>query len=310
MGFVGGGGNNCHRTCRTLINFVLYCKHPTMNGINSFFYACMRLQFLDVVTWRQTLADDVLFRLTAEYSVVMCRTWPGTLVTWLWLRLIMTYCWALILLSQICSRVGVTGARIWSHCLLLPGQGVSCHEGWLHTYKWLWSSSPTKIWAWLLGNAGFYGLWCKTELLCVQSLPHPWWSDFWLFTNINGCMQAENARATFLFVDDLNGHHQERLGFRTTNRHGVATFDKKTVSRCDQLDDGPTHARGGTFDLQMSDDWYSWPRTGCSCRTHKLRSLLSVGSHFDGSGCSKPVCYLEGFPETSCQLEYSLWCNT
>ena len=67
-------------------------------------------------------------------------------------------------------------------------------------------------------------------------------------------MQAENASATFLFVDDLNGHLQERLGFITTNRHGVATFDKTTVSRCDQLDDGPTHARGGTLDLQMSDD--------------------------------------------------------
>ena len=31
--------------------------------------------------WRQTLARVVLYLLSAEYSVVMCGAWPGTLVT-------------------------------------------------------------------------------------------------------------------------------------------------------------------------------------------------------------------------------------
>ena len=58
-------------------------------------------------------------------------------------------------------------------------------------------------------------------------------------------VQAENVRASFLFVGDLNGHHQEWLGSTTTNRHGVAVFDFATVSGCDQLVVGPiTHARG------------------------------------------------------------------
>ena len=39
----------------------------------------------------------------------------------------------------------------------------------------------------------------------------------------------------------------------TTNRHGVAAFDFATVSGCDQLVVGPTHARGGTLDLVMTD---------------------------------------------------------
>ena len=39
----------------------------------------------------------------------------------------------------------------------------------------------------------------------------------------------------------------------TTNRHGVAAFDFATVSGCDQLVVGPTHARGGTLDLRMAD---------------------------------------------------------
>ena len=38
-------------------------------------------------------------------------------------------------------------------------------------------------------------------------------------------VQAEDVRAFFLFVGDLNGHHQEWLGSTTTNRHGVAAFD-------------------------------------------------------------------------------------
>ena len=66
-------------------------------------------------------------------------------------------------------------------------------------------------------------------------------------------VQAEDVRAFFLFVGDLNGHHQEWLGSTTTNRHGVAAFDFATVSSCDQLVVGPTHARCGALDLLMTD---------------------------------------------------------
>ena len=55
-------------------------------------------------------------------------------------------------------------------------------------------------------------------------------------------------------MGDLNGHHQEWLRSTTTNRHGVAAFDFATVSGCDQLVVGPTHARGGTLDLLMTGD--------------------------------------------------------
>ena len=65
-------------------------------------------------------------------------------------------------------------------------------------------------------------------------------------------VQAEDVRASFLFVVDLNGHHQEWLGYTSTNCHGVAAVDFATVSGCDQLVVGPTHARGGTLDLLMT----------------------------------------------------------
>ena len=42
-------------------------------------------------------------------------------------------------------------------------------------------------------------------------------------------VQVEDVPASFLFVGDLNGHHQEGLGSTTTNRHGVAAFDFATV---------------------------------------------------------------------------------
>ena len=43
------------------------------------------------------------------------------------------------------------------------------------------------------------------------------------------------------------------MGSTTTNSHGVAAFDVATVSGCDQLVVGLTHARGGTPNLLMTD---------------------------------------------------------
>ena len=38
-------------------------------------------------------------------------------------------------------------------------------------------------------------------------------------------VQGEDILDNFLFVGDLNSHHQEWLGSSTMNRHGVAAFD-------------------------------------------------------------------------------------
>ena len=43
------------------------------------------------------------------------------------------------------------------------------------------------------------------------------------------------------------------MGSTTTNHHGVVAIDFATVSGCDQLVVGPTHARGGTLDLLMTN---------------------------------------------------------
>ena len=87
---------------------------------------------------------------------------------------------------------------------------------------------------------------------------HPELND-WVFDcslSSIAAVQAEDVRASFLFVGDLNGHHQEWLGSTTTNRNSVAAFDFATVYSCDQLLVCPPHERGGSLDLLMTDVYY------------------------------------------------------
>ena len=151
-------------------------------------------------------------------------------------------------------------------------------------------------------------MWCDTKLQCVHN-PN---LDDRIFDCLLASMaadQAEDIRASFLFLGDLNDHYQEWMGSTTiTNSNGVAAFDFTTLSGYDQLVVGPTHARGGILDLLMTDV-LDLVRVAVVAPIGILRSLLSVGSHFDGSGGSKLVCLYESFPETSSQLEYHLWCN-
>ena len=89
-------------------------------------------------------------------------------------------------------------------------------------------------------------------------------------------------------MGDLNGHHQEWLGFTTTNQHGVAALDFATVSGCDQLVIGPTHARGVNLDLLMTDvpDLVRVAVVApLGCSDHS-----TVDSHFDGTGYSQLAC--------------------
>ena len=46
-------------------------------------------------------------------------------------------------------------------------------------------------------------------------------------------VQAADARASFLFVGDLNGHHQEWLGSTQLKIKAVATVDCGSIICCD-----------------------------------------------------------------------------
>ena len=90
-------------------------------------------------------------------------------------------------------------------------------------------------------------------MCCLYCNPDP---DDWIFNCSLAsvtAVQTEDIHASFLFVGDLNGHHQEWLGSMTTNCHGVAAFDFATVCGCVKMVVGLTRACGGTLDLLMSD---------------------------------------------------------
>ena len=74
---------------------------------------------------------------------------------------------------------------------------------------------------------------------------------FGCLQSLIAAVQAEDVFATFLFVGDLNSHHQVWLGSTITNSHGVAAFDFATVSGCDQLLVAQNHACGGTLDQRI-----------------------------------------------------------
>ena len=97
-------------------------------------------------------------------------------------------------------------------------------------------------------------------------------------------VQAEDVHASFLFVGELNDHHQEWLGSTTTNNHGVAAFDFATVSGCDQLVVSPTHAHGGKLDLLMT--YVPDLIRVAVVAPIEHRSLVALGGHFDGTSCS------------------------
>ena len=100
------------------------------------------------------------------------------------------------------------------------------------------------------------------------------------FLTSMAAVQANDVLVCFLFVGDLNGHHREWLGSTTTNRYGVTTFDFATVSSCDQFVVGPTHARGGTLYLLMTDVrdpvWVAVVAPVCNSDHYSLSVVISM----------------------------------
>ena len=156
--------------------------------------------------WRLAQATDVLLLGPAEYSAVMCGSFPGTWATWQWLRLSMICCCA----PRPWSWTGVISE------LLVPLFGrpvLSC-----------WDGTP-----WALVMAAYVRDGCgefhqpKFECGCCEMLLCGARQNFYVFSlyrnhdqddRIYDCLQTAmaavqevDARALFLLVGDLNGYH-------------------------------------------------------------------------------------------------------
>lgn len=66
-------------------------------------------------------------------------------------------------------------------------------------------------------------------------------------------IQSFEEEVAFIFVGDMNGHHQEWLGSACTARHGIAAFEFSIVSYWENLVAGPIHQAGGTLDFVFTD---------------------------------------------------------
>ena len=79
-------------------------------------------------------------------------------------------------------------------------------------------------------------------------------------------VQFVDRKAFFLFVGDVNAHHEEWLGSSTTNLYNRAAGDFALCSGCKQMVTEPTHIEGGVLELVLTDvpdvitaDWLaSW----------------------------------------------------
>ena len=210
------------------------------------FYSCLSLRFLEVKT------NPSHRRPVPTVCRLLCsnvRAWPGTLVTWPWRRLGMTYCCVLRLWSQIC----ITCRSCWfpdlvalSCCAVAGCRGP---EGWRHTYEMDMEHLANPSLSVVDAKCCFLGF-----VVRGQSLPQPWprWPDFLLFANINGCCAGRGCACLFPVCGWFEWPSSGVVGFYNhKSSWGCNHF--ATVSGCDQLVVGPTHARGGTLDLLMTN---------------------------------------------------------
>ena len=181
--------------------------------------------------WRQTLSRGVLYLLSAEYSSNV-RGLAGNLsdLTVASSKYDILLC-SETLVSDICNtcRMCWFPVSIALSCCV----GVRClgPVGWLHTFC---QPKFKRGCCEML----FFKVCGVRQNLYVCSLYRNADLDDRIFDFLLASMaavQAEDIRASLLFVGDLNGHHQEWLGSTTTNRHGVAAFDFAIVSGFDQF---------------------------------------------------------------------------
>ena len=109
--------------------------------------------------WRQTLASSVLYLLSTEYSVVMWGACPGTLVTWLWLRLSMIYYIAVRLWSQICVTCGCCWFPVSVALSCCVGARCLGPVGWWHTLSMGWWFVHTISFTWFYVQIKFVHSW-------------------------------------------------------------------------------------------------------------------------------------------------------
>ena len=175
--------------------------------------------------WRLTLAGTVLFLLSAEYSAEMCVGLAGNLRD------------LTVASSQydilLCSETLIFDMPYVS-VSLVPGFG-RCVLLW--RVKMPWARHTYEMVTEHFANPNFSvvvivlcGLRQNHYVFSLYRNPDQGDRIFYCLLASMAAVQAEDIRGSFLFVGDLNGHHQEWLGSTTKNLHEVAAIDFAQLS--------------------------------------------------------------------------------
>ena len=239
---------HCHRNCPAKSFCVLYCiLKQFMAFVYLIVYACLRFQFLDVETNPGAPRPvPTVCRILCSKVLGLAGKLSDPTMALSWYDILLCY---MTLVSDMHCMPELLVPRVGRPVLLCQGRMLRAPRDDGIPMRWTWSILPTKVWVGVAKYCFFrFVVWDKT--ICDQSLPQPWprWPDIWLFTEED--IKAQDVHVTFLFVGELNGHH-EWLGSTTTNWHGVPAFVFTTVPDCDQVVVGQTHECGGTLDLLM-----------------------------------------------------------
>ena len=79
------------------------------------------------------------------------------------------------------------------------------------------------------------------------------WSDFWLFTDNNGCCVGWGCACLFPVCGWFEWPSSGVVGFFNRKSSWCCSLWLRNCGGCDQLFVGPTHVRGGALDLLMTD---------------------------------------------------------
>ena len=169
MGFDGGGGYIAITTALPQSSFVYSIINIKwfMEFLYLVFYACLWLRFLDVAT------NPGPLRPVAVVCRILCSNVRDLVRNLSDLTMVSSQYDMLLCSETLVSDMHHVSELLVPHCLVVSWQdALGSMDGCICT-RWLRSITPTQISVWLLRNAGFQGLWCETEPLCVQSLSQP-----------------------------------------------------------------------------------------------------------------------------------------
>ena len=225
----------------------------------------MRLRFLDVETYRGPR------RPVPAVGRILCsnvRAWPGTLVTWPWLRLSMIYCCALRFWSKICITCRRCLFLVSVDPVLLCRGNVPRARGMAaYVRDGYGAFRQPKFECGCCEMLGFRVCGVRQNL-CVQSLSQPWprWPDFWLFTSTNGCHAGWGYPYLFPVCGWFEWPSSGEVGFYDHEQSWSCGLWLRNSLWLRSFDCRPPHGRGGTVDLLMI---CSWLNTGCCCNTDR-----------------------------------------